>query len=64
MKWPQHYTTGGNMNIDGEVKNMKFENLDPIVTFQVNIFVYFYYKSMKITNMYTCNRDIVYYIYH
>lgn len=28
MKWPQHYTTGGNMNIDGEVKNMKFENLD------------------------------------
>ncbi|KAG7188374.1 hypothetical protein KM043_008028 [Ampulex compressa] len=34
MKWPQHYTLGGNVNIDGEVKNIKFQEKDPIVSFQ------------------------------
>lgn len=34
MKWPQHYTTGGNTNIEGDVKNMKFEKSYPIITFE------------------------------
>lgn len=35
MKWPQHYTTNGNTNIEGDVKNMKFAKSDPILTFEV-----------------------------
>jgi len=35
MKWPQHYTSNGNTNIEGEVKNMKFEKSEPIITFEV-----------------------------
>ncbi|XP_018353837.1 PREDICTED: apolipophorins [Trachymyrmex septentrionalis] len=34
MKWPQHYTSNGNINIEGEVKNMKFEESEPIITFE------------------------------
>ncbi|XP_029170500.1 apolipophorins [Nylanderia fulva] len=34
MKWPQHYTSGGNLNIEGDVKNIKFEKLDPLITFE------------------------------
>ncbi|XP_018393503.1 PREDICTED: apolipophorins [Cyphomyrmex costatus] len=34
MKWPQYYTSNGNSNIDGEVKNMKFEKPEPILTFK------------------------------
>ncbi|XP_071631577.1 apolipophorins [Temnothorax longispinosus] len=35
MKWPQHYTTGGSTNIEGEVKNMKFEKPEePIITLE------------------------------
>ncbi|KAG5308105.1 APLP protein, partial [Acromyrmex insinuator] len=34
MKWPQHYTSNGNTNIEGEVKNMKFEKSEPIITFE------------------------------
>ncbi|XP_011871153.1 PREDICTED: apolipophorins [Vollenhovia emeryi] len=34
MKWPQHYTTNGDTNIEGEVKNMKFGKPEPIVTFE------------------------------
>ncbi|XP_019888404.1 apolipophorins [Ooceraea biroi] len=34
MKWPQHYTSGGNINIEGDVKNMKFEQPKPIVTLE------------------------------
>lgn len=33
MKWPQHYTTGGSTNINGEVKNMKFAEATTPVTF-------------------------------
>ncbi|XP_034949851.1 apolipophorins [Chelonus insularis] len=32
MKWPQHYTTGGSMNIDGEVKNMNFSPSSPLIS--------------------------------
>lgn len=35
MKWPQHYTTGGNINIDGEVSNMDFAETAPLISFQV-----------------------------
>lgn len=35
MKWPQHYTLNGDTNIDGEVKNMKFHEKKPAVTWQV-----------------------------
>lgn len=34
MKWPQHYTTGGSINVDGEVKNMKFVEGEPLLTFK------------------------------
>ncbi|XP_072754262.1 apolipophorins [Anoplolepis gracilipes] len=34
MKWPQHYTSNGNLNIEGDVKNIKFEKLDPLITFE------------------------------
>ncbi|KAL6267909.1 hypothetical protein P5V15_000977, partial [Pogonomyrmex californicus] len=35
MKWPQHYTTnGGNTNIEGDVKNMKFEKPEPILSLE------------------------------
>nr|XP_033202794.1 apolipophorins [Bombus vancouverensis nearcticus] len=34
MKWPQHYTLNGDTNIDGEVKNMKFHEKKPAVTWQ------------------------------
>ncbi|XP_076231616.1 retinoid- and fatty-acid binding glycoprotein apolipophorin [Calliopsis andreniformis] len=34
MKWPQHYTLNGDTNIDGEVKNMKFQEAKPVVTLQ------------------------------
>lgn len=34
MKWPQHYTSGGNLNIESDVKNMKFEKSDPLITFE------------------------------
>ncbi|XP_076762006.1 retinoid- and fatty-acid binding glycoprotein apolipophorin [Xylocopa sonorina] len=33
-KWPQHYTLNGNDNIDGEVKNMKFYEKKPEVTWE------------------------------
>lgn len=39
MKWPKHYTVNGNLNIDSDVKNMKFEKTDPIITLQV-IYIY------------------------
>lgn len=35
MKWPQHFTLNGDTNIDGEVKNMKFEEGKPIISYQV-----------------------------
>ncbi|XP_011166991.1 apolipophorins [Solenopsis invicta] len=34
MEYPRHYTTNGNTNIDGEVKNMKFKKPEPILTFE------------------------------
>ncbi|KAK2585087.1 hypothetical protein KPH14_008599 [Odynerus spinipes] len=34
MSWPQHYTTGGSTNIEGDVKNIKFEGKNPITTLQ------------------------------
>ncbi|XP_011691522.1 PREDICTED: apolipophorins [Wasmannia auropunctata] len=35
MKWPQHYTTNGNTNIEGDVKNMKFEkSTEPILSLE------------------------------
>lgn len=34
MNWPQHYTYNGNLNIEGDVKNIKFEVVDPLVTFE------------------------------
>ncbi|XP_012523598.1 apolipophorins [Monomorium pharaonis] len=34
IKWPQYYTTNGNTNIEGEVKNMKFKKPEPILTFE------------------------------
>lgn len=34
MKWPQHFTLNGDTNIDGEVKNMKFEEGKPIISYQ------------------------------
>lgn len=41
MKWPQHYTTNGNTNIDGDVKNMKFGKPKPIITLEV---IYPFYR--------------------
>lgn len=35
MEWPQHYTSDGNLNIEGDVKNMKFEKADPLITLEV-----------------------------
>ncbi|XP_031841889.1 retinoid- and fatty-acid binding glycoprotein apolipophorin [Nomia melanderi] len=34
MKWPQHYTLNGDTNINGEVKNMKFYEKTPTVSFE------------------------------
>ncbi|KAM0732090.1 Apolipophorin [Formica fusca] len=34
MKWPQHYTSDGNLNIESDVKNMKFEKADPLITLE------------------------------
>ncbi|KAK1130809.1 hypothetical protein K0M31_018919 [Melipona bicolor] len=34
MKWPQHYTLNGDTNIEGEVKNMKFDEKKPTITLQ------------------------------
>ncbi|XP_015121091.1 apolipophorins [Diachasma alloeum] len=34
MKWPQHYTTGGSANINGEVKNIKFSEANSPITFK------------------------------
>lgn len=43
MEWPQHYTSGGNLNIENEVKNMKFEKSDPIITLEV---IYMFQRAM------------------
>lgn len=37
MEWPQYYTVGGNLNIEGDVKNMKFEKSDPIISLEVTV---------------------------
>ena len=37
MKWPQHYTLNGDTNIEGEVKNMKFDEKKPTITLQVTV---------------------------
>lgn len=37
MKWPQHYTVHGDTNIQGEVKNIKFNEKKPAVTLEVCI---------------------------
>ncbi|KAL6440757.1 hypothetical protein ACFW04_003301 [Cataglyphis niger] len=34
MQWPQHYTSGGNLNIESDVKNMKFEKTEPLITLE------------------------------
>ncbi|XP_043521132.1 apolipophorins isoform X2 [Frieseomelitta varia] len=34
MKWPLHYTLNGETNIEGEVKNMKFDEKKPTITLQ------------------------------
>jgi hypothetical protein len=34
MKWPQHYTLNGNLNVEGEIKNMKFADKEHLVSFQ------------------------------
>ncbi|KAL0104310.1 hypothetical protein PUN28_017203 [Cardiocondyla obscurior] len=35
LKWPQHYTTNSNStNIEGDVKNMKFEESNDYITFE------------------------------
>ncbi|XP_066596058.1 apolipophorins [Prorops nasuta] len=36
LDWPQHYTSGGSLNIQGDtpIKNMKYEELEPLVTAQ------------------------------
>ncbi|XP_023288424.1 apolipophorins, partial [Orussus abietinus] len=34
MKWPQHYTVGGNRNIEGEAKNIEFKKKDPILSWE------------------------------
>jgi hypothetical protein len=34
MEWPQYYTSGGDTNIQGDVKNMKFGKSDPIITYE------------------------------
>lgn len=33
MKWPQHYTTNGDINVNGEIKNINFVKGDPLITF-------------------------------
>lgn len=35
LSHPQHYTSNGNLNIEGDVKNIKFEETDPIITLEV-----------------------------
>lgn len=35
MEFPTYYTVGGKLNIEGDVKNMKFEKSDPIISFEV-----------------------------
>lgn len=32
LKWPQHYTVNGNLNIDGPVKNIEFAPNNPQIT--------------------------------
>nr|UEP64281.1 apolipophorin [Cotesia flavipes] len=34
MKWPQHYTTGGSINIDGDVKNINFSPSTPLISLE------------------------------
>nr|XP_012225513.1 PREDICTED: apolipophorins [Linepithema humile] len=34
LNHPQHYTSNGNLNIEGDVKNIKFEETDPIITLE------------------------------
>ncbi|XP_032678528.1 apolipophorins [Odontomachus brunneus] len=34
LEFPLHYTVGGKLNIEGDVKNMKFEPSDPIISFE------------------------------
>lgn len=38
MRWPQHYTLNGNLNVDGEAKNMKFVDKEKLVGFEVCFF--------------------------
>lgn len=34
MKWPQHYTTNGDININGPVNNINFVKGEPLITFK------------------------------
>lgn len=58
MKWPQHYTLNGETNIDGEVKNMKFHEKKPTVTWQVILPSLRHYIGKQITFLDTINEDI------
>lgn len=37
MKRTQHYTLNGNTDINGEVKNIKFDEKKPFVTLEVSV---------------------------
>lgn len=47
MEWPQHYTVNGKTNIEGEVKNMKFDKGLPEVTYKVIFCFIFLLKNKK-----------------
>ena len=41
MMWPQHYTTGGNVNINDKVNNMDFAERVPLLTLEVHNLIVF-----------------------